>query len=380
MPLLLAQRADRSLSIVDLERLDAHLAECWACRAPVARFKAAERAYRDPPEETLPPQIAASIVAALASAVPMDGAPAAAASVAASNGRAEQGERALDPDATQVFVIGEPTAVDRVPGIRAHEIDDEPEKPAGRKAAVLAAASALAGGTRAVAGATRALARELRARAGAGRPRPWAGGGRGAHRPRPRLTLPGALPALRPSVVAPVALIAGALIVGLIVSGVIGGGDPASSPQVAVPAGEPGVTSSPDVVVVPGAKEANAEAVEVAKARQRALDNGERLPDGTPDQPAAKPGAKPATSNSAQPPPAPPPPPPPPPPASQANAPVPTAKRATVRKPAPKPSSSGAATGIDAGNGATGAEQIPSAQDTSSVPDLAPPPQSVPRP
>ena len=121
VPLLLARRADRSLSIVELERLDAHLAECWACRAPVARFKAAERAYRDPPEETLPPQTAASIVAALANAVPMDGAPAAAASVAASNGRAEQGERALDPDATQAFVIGKPTAVDRVPGIRAHE-------------------------------------------------------------------------------------------------------------------------------------------------------------------------------------------------------------------------------------------------------------------
>ena len=115
--LLLARRADRSLSIVELERLDAHLAECWACRAPVARFKAAERAYRDPPEETLPPQTAASIVAALANAVPIDSTPAAAASVAASNGRAEQGERALDPDATPAFVIGKPTAVDRVPGV-----------------------------------------------------------------------------------------------------------------------------------------------------------------------------------------------------------------------------------------------------------------------
>jgi hypothetical protein len=47
-------------------------------------------------------------------------------------------------------------------------------------------------------------------------------------------------------------------------------------------------------------------------------------------------------------------------------------------KPASKPkSSTGANAGIDANNGATGAEQLPQAQDTSTVPELTPPPDPV---
>ena len=70
VPRLLAERADKTLPDADLARLEAHLAECWACRAPVARFKAAERAYLDPPEPKLDPAVAEQILAALVAAVP----------------------------------------------------------------------------------------------------------------------------------------------------------------------------------------------------------------------------------------------------------------------------------------------------------------------
>jgi len=70
VPALLAARAERTIAAEELERLNSHLEQCWACRAPVERFKAAERAYRDPPEKTVDPALTTQIVAALIAAVP----------------------------------------------------------------------------------------------------------------------------------------------------------------------------------------------------------------------------------------------------------------------------------------------------------------------
>ncbi|MCA1656598.1 MAG: zf-HC2 domain-containing protein, partial [Actinobacteria bacterium] len=71
VPALLAARADRAISRIDLARLEAHLSGCPACRAPEARFKAAERAYRNPPDTPLPLPAMAAIIAALATAAPI---------------------------------------------------------------------------------------------------------------------------------------------------------------------------------------------------------------------------------------------------------------------------------------------------------------------
>lgn len=68
VPTLLAARADRTILRIDLARLEQHLAGCPACRAPEARFDAAERAYRNPPDTPLPLSATAAIMAALASA------------------------------------------------------------------------------------------------------------------------------------------------------------------------------------------------------------------------------------------------------------------------------------------------------------------------
>jgi hypothetical protein len=80
VPSLLAARADRTISTIDLARLGQHLDGCPACRAPEARFEAAERAYRDPPTTPLPLPATAAIMAALSAAGPVSP------SVAASNG------------------------------------------------------------------------------------------------------------------------------------------------------------------------------------------------------------------------------------------------------------------------------------------------------
>ena len=74
VPALLAARADRTISRIDLARLEQHLDGCPACRAPEARFEAAERAYRDPPNTPLPPPATAAIMAALASVAPVSAA------------------------------------------------------------------------------------------------------------------------------------------------------------------------------------------------------------------------------------------------------------------------------------------------------------------
>lgn len=71
VPTLLAARANRRISRIDLARLEQHLSGCPACRAPEARFNAAERAYRDPPATQMPLPTTAAIIAALATAAPI---------------------------------------------------------------------------------------------------------------------------------------------------------------------------------------------------------------------------------------------------------------------------------------------------------------------
>ena len=51
VPALLAARADRSITLAEHDWLGEHLAGCWTCRAPVARFEAADKAYLDPPDD-----------------------------------------------------------------------------------------------------------------------------------------------------------------------------------------------------------------------------------------------------------------------------------------------------------------------------------------
>ena len=74
VPALLAARADRSITLADHDFLEQHLAACWTCRAPVARFEAADRAYLDPPTTALAPEVKAAMVAALTAAAPVLGA------------------------------------------------------------------------------------------------------------------------------------------------------------------------------------------------------------------------------------------------------------------------------------------------------------------
>jgi len=73
VPALLAARAERTITRIDLARLEQHLAGCPACRAPEARFQAAERAYRNPPATPMALPATAAIIAALATAAPIRG-------------------------------------------------------------------------------------------------------------------------------------------------------------------------------------------------------------------------------------------------------------------------------------------------------------------
>jgi hypothetical protein len=345
VPSLLAGRADKTASSADLDRLDRHLEGCWACRAPVARFKAAERAYRDPPDPTLDPEIAAQIFVALATAAPARGAEPPAAAPAPA--RSANGGARRAPAAGVLPVIG------------GHDDDDatseyqtldalEPERARRRFA------------TRGPIGPH--LPRTATATAAA----------------RPPLLEPGASvrPSLRLPVVLPIGLVLLALLVALFVSGVFGGSDPASSPSVAPPTAVPSDTPPADVVAVPGAKEASARAVEIAKARDRERERAKRERAAAPKRKAAAgaPAGTPAT--------------PPPPPAAAA-APPPAAATSPPAAPAKKAPKANANTGgtegggsskIDAGNGATGSEQIPPAQDSKNVPDLAPPPEPATSP
>jgi hypothetical protein len=340
VPSLLAARADKTASSADLERLERHLDGCWACRAPVARFKAAERAYRDPPDPTLDPEIAAQIFVALATAAPARGAePPAPAPAPSKNGGARRA-----PAAGVLPVIG---GDDDDATTEYQTLDALGSKPPRGRFA-----------TRAPIG-----------------PRPRTATTTAAA--RPPLLEPGASvrPSLRLPVVLPIGLVLLALLVALFVSGVFGGSDPASSPSVPSPTTIPSDTPPADVVAVPGAKEASARAVEIAKARDRERERAKR-------EPAAAPKRKAAAGTPATPPP---PPPPPaavtPPPAAATSPPA-----APAKKPAPKANANtggtegGGSNKAKGGNGATGSEQIPPAQDSKNVPDLAPPPEPATSP
>lgn len=404
VPLLLAARADKTIAPDDLERLEQHLETCWACRAPVARFEAAERAYRDPPDPVVEPAIVTQIVAAMAAAAPAggDAAPnggerkAAAAGTGARDGTAKEGREMVagneattevrtlgrtlgsaDPDPAPPAAPARPTPRSRPPartGLVASLLSARgsrrgrarPARGAGTRADELAAQSA--GG-----GASRSRERDpKRAPNGSRNPRatrdprrrstpasgsmvfvsaPASASARGRGRSPAGLPLP---------LVLPIAVVLLALVAALFVAGVFGGDDPASSPRVDTPPPERPADKRPaDVVVVPGAKEGDADEVELAKARERARERRKR------QGPVAR---KPARATPATPPATPPVAAPPPPVA--APPPAPPAAQQTKNN-----NRGGSSRKVDAGKGATGAEQIPPAEDTSSVPELAPAPQ-----
>ena len=364
VPMLLAGRAEKTIAAPDLERLESHLEQCWACRAPVARFKAAERAYRDPPEKTVDVLLTAQIVGALIAAVPSAPPPQPAA--ASLNGSAAQAPEA-EAEAAPAPPPDQPTDHFEAPGM----VEPLPEE--------------IDPGADADAQTRRRRRREKKPDgegAGAGallsRLRP-PGKSRGPRQPPSAQTqrreprafgppLPGAerkRSALRLTIVLPIVLILLALLAALYVSGVFGGDDPASTPSVSVPTAQP---AAPAIDAVPGAKGASADAVETAKARAR----GDDAP-----SPAAR--KKEQAESARAPAPASPPPvaanPPPAAPAVSANNPV------TPPPPPPAPrrdTGAGDEKQIDAGSGATGAEQIPPPADASDVPDLAPPETTTP--
>ncbi|MEY2514196.1 MAG: hypothetical protein QOJ89_1554 [bacterium] len=367
VPELLAARADRSIMLADRDWLEEHLASCWTCRAPVARFEAADRAYRDPPANSLEPDVAALIVAALTAAAPVRGAAHADAGQAAVNGSVADGtagdeapagtdaERHDDDDAT---AVDQPTAAYQIGDVD-FELEEPPSEADGaRRAPSRSRATMLAVLGRRRGRRPRGLATAAATPAiGQPRPSPAASStavvGRGRRR-------------LRPAVVLPIALVIVAIVVALLVAGVFGGGDPASVPQSFAPRpSRPTSAPPPRVVVVPGvAATSSAAAVERAKARSRAA---KRRTSSVTRRPSRSSASNPPTDAAAS-------------PAtaiartrsparneSAAAAPAPAAKR---RSTAP---AGGAKPKINADSGATGAEQLPAARDTSTVPDLAPP-------
>lgn len=366
VPMLLAQRAEKTIAAADLERLEAHLEQCWACRAPVARFKAAERAYRDPPEKTVDEVLTAQIVGALIAAVPSAPPPQPAA--ASPNGSAaqapEDAQAAPAPPEQPTEHFAAPGMVEPLPDQIDPDGEAAAQAPRRRRREKRPAGAGDAG-----AGAG-ALLRRLRpqgksrgprARPPAARQRPAARAfgppPAGAMRPRSKLRL---------TVVLPIVLILLALLAALYVSGVFGGDDPASTPSVSAPTGQSGPPVQPTIDAVSGAKDASADAVEAAKARARGDDaptaaakKKEKAESDSAPAPASPPPAT-ARPRAAA-------------PAVSANNPV------TPPPPAPRrDTAAGDEKQIDAGSGATGAEQIPPAADASGVPDLAPPDTTTP--
>ncbi len=379
VPLLLAARAAKTISDDDRATLEQHLQSCWSCRAPVARLEAAERAYRDPPDPLMDPAVVAAIIAAMAAAAPAGRArrrpQAANGSVPAPPPPAVErpttelrAADVLDPD---------PVAAELAAGAAAAE-RERPAGTGGRAASLLGTLGLRQGAdlrlpprvdvpdpeSELVLEAVEPPASRSRARARRGSPsrraKPAAvpvlspAGGRdgaGSRRARRRS-------GLRLPIILPVAVILLALLVALFVSGVFGGDDPASSPRVDVPADAPAQDAPADVVVVPGAGQADSEDVESSKARERARERrrreaaAARRAAAQRERAAAAPAAAPAPQPGA----APPPPPPPPPAADDGS-----------RQ-------------VEAGRGATGAEQIPPAGDSSTVPELAPSPEPATSP
>ena len=356
VPRLLAARADRSISLAELDRLQEHLDSCWTCRAPVARFEAAERAYRDPPDTRIPPQDAALIVAALSAAAPV---------------RADEPEPPPPPPppltadrAPEPVAAGtaEPTTEFRPPPEIYEQPPAAPEPRPERRGRSERSAQAAPRRPRRPPRLARAPKRARAATPATAQAAP------ATHIPRPQRAGASARgrergaahqrSTLRRSVVLPIVLVAFALLIALFVSGVFGADNPAPTsgsgvtPSAATPQQS---TTTPEILVVPGAADASAGAVEREKARARAKRRRQAQLDATPATPAA----------TATPPPA------------AAAAPPPAARPKPASAPKPAGNGTGGSTGIDADNGATGAEQLPQAQDTSTVPELAPPPDPV---
>lgn len=414
VPQLLAARADRSITLADHDWLEEHLASCWTCRAPVARFNVADKAYADPPREALAADVKAAMVAAMTAAAPTRRQEPAAPPPSTNGSAPHVGPLPEEPAADyEVPALdtpaGELTSAYEIPveelGMAEDPARERRRRDAGdRPARAVSRLRAKARGARparraAGSGAGAATAAEAfsgtpaghdvtpspapydsaAADLGAAPPSPASHGvaasqagtydaattpghaaldrPRGAAMPRPRRELTRRPArrrrrgALRPAVVLPIVLLVIAIVAALAIAGVLGGGEPASVPQSFAPdsSAPPARTSAAPVVVVPGAGTAGAAAVERAKARARARAAAKRKA-AAAKRDGASAAAPPAAAADTPPPAAAPPPAPPPPP----------------------PSSSGRPK-IDAGNGATGAEQLPSSKDTSTVPELAPP-------
>lgn len=370
VPALLAARADRSITLANHEFLQGHLGMCWTCRAPVARFEAAERAYRDPGDTVLAEQDIALIVAAMTAAAPVRSQEPPPIEVPPLTAAAMNGSGHLDAEElAPVQGIDQPTTEHRPlegaeqPPAPAEAPSPEPalSRRPRRSGGALAAGSQLPLPPR---GSSK-VKKTSRPQRGSAKPvktsRPKRAQATAVSLPRPQrgTPVPASLPRagrspVRASLVLPIVLVACALVIALFVAGVFGAGDPVSSPgSSAPPPPPPAATRTPEVVVVPGADEATAADVELAKERARA----KRRREGAADRASSTPAA------------------PPPPAANAAPAPPPAATDAPASDRAGSAPAPSEETGIDADNGATGAEQLPPAQDTSTVPELAPPPE-----
>lgn len=287
IPLLLAARADRTISRIDLARLEQHLAGCPACRAPEARFKAAERVYRDPPDTPLPNPVTEAITAALAAAAPVCLAEAAAAPSENGAGRAHaesvNGAEAMPPGHAGVqarppaepLPAAPPAAPAPFRAPSEHGANDTDVATAEHRLSDFVGV-----GREHEPGAMRARRRfAMASLPPLSWPRAWRRrrprrerGARRARIERPARGSASADSRREAGSIAtalPVVLVAGAIVVALAIAGAFGGGETAT-PTTRPPA--PPVPADPTerpVVVVPGDKASGA-AVEAAKARARA--------------------------------------------------------------------------------------------------------------
>lgn len=262
VPALLAARADRSITLADHDWLEQHLPGCWTCRAPAARFEAADRAYIDPPATPLAPEASAAMVAAMTAAAPVRGAdppppppppqlavpdrysaPQEDAHAVSTNGATAHGGDALAP-----AYVDQPTAawqigVDDV-DVYAEPAEQDPPATAFDPYDPSSAKQRRARGRR--------LPRERRAKPAAAATRSESHG-------------------FRLSLVLPIAFVVVAIVVALLIAGVFGGREGASTPQSFTPGSSTPTQPDPaSIVAVPGAQNASAAAVERAKAKRRA--------------------------------------------------------------------------------------------------------------
>ncbi|HEY1538734.1 MAG TPA: hypothetical protein VGF63_04995 [Solirubrobacteraceae bacterium] len=397
VPALLAARADRSITLADHDWLEEHLAGCWTCRAPVARFEAADRAYRDPPSSPLPPAVSAAIVAALTAAAPVLGdlppepEPAASMNGAIPHADAQpDAQHAGDAAAPGEGYVDQPTAAYQLGDL---DFEGQPQPQAAEPEPDPAAAGHVAErtpllGSRRLSRRPRSDAAERKSRrarlpvptdapqpeaapvapvaAAADEQRP----GRGTSLPRPErvavVTGGRSRSPLRLGVVLPVAIVILVIVIALLIAGVFGGGGggsgTAATPSSLVPASDgPAATNPAPVIDVPDAATATAAQVERAKARARAAarraKEGERPTTTTTATTATPPAAPPAQQAASK-------------PATSATAATPARKPAATATPSTQ---TAGPVKVKAGDGATGAEQIPTKKNTATVPDLAPP-------